>query len=342
MATPPFNAATVAAVDRTLALEPRNVRALILKADHLAALGDDRAAASFYQFALQASPPPERTPPELRAELDRARASCARYAQKLEQFLMTHIQAHNSGAGVSSARFQQSLDILLGKKNTYFQRPQTFYFAELPQIQFYDRAALPWLDRVEAATAAIRLELLEVMKDPSRFKPYVEGDPKRPSKDQSGMRDNPDWSAFYLWKNGEVVTENAARCPNTLAALAEVPLPQVGNRSPSILFSLLRPGAHIPPHSGHVNTRVICHLPLLVPPNCALRVGNDIRTPVEGNAWAFDDTIEHEAWNNSHETRVILLFEAWRPELNDVERSLVRAMFEAIDAHTGEKPSWSI
>jgi aspartyl/asparaginyl beta-hydroxylase (cupin superfamily) len=127
-----------------------------------------------------------------------------------------------------------------------------------------------------------------------------------------------------------------------LNALAGVPLARIANRSPSILFSLLRPGARIPPHCGLVNTRLICHLPLIVPPDCAFRVGNDTRVPVEGKLWAFDDTIEHEAWNRSDRTRVILLFDIWRPELSDEERRLVTAMFEAIDAYSGQKPAWEI
>ena len=78
----------------------------------------------------------------------------------------------------------------------------------------------------------------------------------RPPNEQAGMLNNPAWSAFYLWKNGEVVAENAARCPRTMQALQDVPLARVPNRSPSILFSLLQPGAHIPPHNGLVNTRL--------------------------------------------------------------------------------------
>ena len=117
---------------------------------------------------------------------------------------------------------------------------------------------------------------------------------------------------------------------------------RVANRSPSVLFSLLRPGAHIPAHTGMVNTRLIGHLPLIVPPGCEFRVGNEMRPWVEGKAWMFDDTIEHEAWNRSGETRVILLFEIWRPELTPAERALVDAMFAAIDAHSGQKPKWEI
>ncbi|TMI06210.1 MAG: hypothetical protein E6H46_04725 [Betaproteobacteria bacterium] len=335
------NPAAHAAVDKALALEPRNLRALILKADHLAAEGDERAASSFYHAAVRIGSPAHELPAELRGELGRAQAMCERYAAQYEAFLRDRV-----GRGLleraSTKRFRHSLDILFGKRQIYFQQPKYFFFPELPQIQFYDRSDFPWLDKVEAATADIRAELIEVMQDPSVFKPYVQGNPKRPHSEQSGMLNNPDWSAFYLWKDGEIVPENAARCPRTLNALAEVPAPQVRNRMPSVLFSLLRAGAHIPPHNGLVNTRLICHLPLIVPPSCAFRVGNDIRVPVEGKAWVFDDTMEHEAWNGSDRARVILLFETWRPELTEEERGLVSAMFGAIDAYGGQKPAWEI
>jgi aspartyl/asparaginyl beta-hydroxylase (cupin superfamily) len=198
------------------------------------------------------------------------------------------------------------------------------------------------MDAVEAATGAIREELLAVMQDGSAFTPYVQRDQNRPALTSGGMQDNPDWGAYYLWKNGSPVPEHAARCPRTLAALAGVPLTTVPGRSPSILFSLLRPGARIPPHTGMVNTRLICHLPLIVPPRCGFRVGNETREWVEGRAWAFDDTIEHEAWNLSDQSRVILLFEVWLPDLSPVERDLVSAMFEAVDAHSGVPRDWSI
>jgi aspartate beta-hydroxylase len=335
------NPAALYALDKVLALEPRNPRALILKADCMADMGDSRAASAFYQFAIQATPPDLDVPADLRSELGRAQAMCDRYNALFEAFLVERLAGRDLQGG-RAGRFRQSLEILLGKKRIYFQQPHTYFFPELPQVQFYDRSKFPWLDKVEAATADIRAELIEIMKDGSAFTPYVQADPTRPRKEQDGLTDNPEWGAFYLWKDGEIVPPNAARCPRTMAALAEVPLTQVKNRSPSVLFSLLRPGARIPPHSGLVNTRLICHLPLIVPHDCGFRVGNDIRQPVEGKAWVFDDTIEHEAWNRSDRTRVILLFEIWRPELTAEERALVCAMFEAIDAYTGQKPIWSI
>ena len=336
------DAAALAAVDKALALEPRNPRALIFKADRLAELGDDRAASSFYHFALRTAPPPDELQADLRSELARAQAMCDHYAGRFEAFLRQRLGGGRLLEAPSAARFSQSLDILLGKKRIYFQQPQTYFFPELPQVQFYDRNDFPWLDRVEAATADIRAEALEVLKARAAFQPYLQSDPMRPRREQSGMTDNPDWGAFYFWKDGELLPENAARCPRTMSVMAEVPLARVKNRSPSVLFSLLRPGARIPPHCGRVNTRLICHLPLIVPRGCGFRVGNDVREPIEGKAWLFDDTIEHEAWNGSDQPRVILLFEIWRPELTEQERSLVTAMFESIDAYSGQKPDWSI
>ena len=336
------HSAAHAAVDKALALEPRNLRALILKADHLAAEGDERAASSFYMAAVKSAPPPNQLPLDLLNELGRAQSMCERYAAQFEAYLMGRLTGQGLVERPSTARFIRSLDILVGKKKVYYQQPHYYFFPELPQVQFYDRNDFPWLDKVEAATADVRAELIEVLKDPSKFKPYVQGDPRRPTYDPKGMLNNPDWSAFYLWQEGKVVPENAARCQATMNALAHVPLARVKNRSPSVLFSLLRPGARIPPHTGFVNTRLICHLPLIVPRDCRFRVGNDTRTPVEGKAWVFDDTMEHEAWNGSDQIRAILLFEIWRPELTEEERGLVSTMFEAIDAHTGQKTAWSI
>jgi aspartate beta-hydroxylase len=332
----------MAATDAALALEPRNLRALLLKADLFHRAGDGAAAACFYTAVLKAVPPGADLSPDLSQELARAQAMCAHYTTRFEVSLGQRLAQVSADQGAASTRFSQSVDMLLGKRQVYVQQPRQFYFAELPSIQFHDRAAFPWLDAVEAATAAIREELFSVMQDGTAFKPYVQSDQTRPTLTSGGMLNNPDWGAYYLWKNGSPVPDHAARCPRTLAALAGVPLTTVPGRSPSILFSLLRPGARIPPHTGMVNTRLICHLPLVVPPRCGFRVGNETREWVEGKAWLFDDTIEHEAWNLSDLDRVILLFEVWLPELTLVERALVSAVFEAVDAHSGVPRDWSI
>jgi len=320
--------AALEAVNQALALQPRNLRALILKADALAALGDARGASSFYRAVVSWAPAPHEMPAELRDDVARAAALCESYSAAFETYLRQRL------APREGSRFSESLDILTGRKSVFFQEPRQYYFPGLPQIQFYPRETFAWLEPLEAASADIRAELLRVLQeDSASFTPYVARHARLPHLEAMGLLDNPAWSAFFLWKNGELVAENAARCPKTVAALADVPLAFLKGRSPSVIFSLLQPGAHIPPHTGEVNTRLICHLPLVVPPDCALRVGNDTRTVVDGKAWVFDDTIEHEAWNRSNQTRVILLFEVWRPELTSEERALVSAMFEAIEAY---------
>jgi aspartyl/asparaginyl beta-hydroxylase (cupin superfamily) len=336
------DATSIAAIDRVLAADPRNVRALIAKADHYVTTGDTRSASAFYLAALRAAPAADKLAPELAPHLRRAQETCARLAREYKDYLRSRLVDKGFDAP-EHGRFAQALDIAFGEKRIYVQEPRFFYFPGLPNIQFYERELFPWMDEVEAETGAIRAELLEVLRTPGSFSPYVTGSANRPRKDEQGMLNNPDWSAFYFLKNGEPVRENMERCPSVMRALRNAPLPHMPNRSPVVLFSLLKPGTHIPPHNGFVNTRLICHLPLIVPGQpgqCRLRVGNDTRPWVEGKAWAFDDSIDHEAWNDSDQTRVILLFDIWRPEIRPVEQALVTELFAAIDAYNGTKPDW--
>jgi aspartate beta-hydroxylase len=169
----------------------------------------------------------------------------------------------------------------------------------------------------------------------------VQRDRDRPTFDMRGLLDNPSWGAFFLIKDGAPVEENAPLCPRTMAAVSELPLCRIDGRTPSVLFSLLRPGARIPPHHGFTNARLIGHLPLIVPPGCALRVGNETRAWREGEVLLFDDSIEHEAWNRSERSRVVLIFDVWRPELSSVERRLVTRMLTAIDGFGGPRQRWA-
>ena len=335
-------AAVDAAVGRALALEPRNLQALLMRGDRLATTGDVRSAMAFYGAAVNVAAQAKSLHPRLAASVRRAAQARDRISTQLEQ----HVQARLAGAGyreaTSSRRFSQAVELMNGRKRIYHQQPRAFYFPELPQVQFYPRGQFRWLDAVEAATDDICAELQEVLLRNSGFVPYLQSSPGQPATGDIRLLDNPDWSAFFLIKNGEVVAENAAQCPKTLRALEQAPLPRVRGRDPMVLFSVLKPGAHIPPHHGFLNSRLICHLPLIVPPGCHFRVGNDRREWRRGEAWVFDDSIEHEAWNTSRETRVILLFDIWRPEITDEEHGLVAALLEAMDTFgSGPRDDWS-
>ena len=331
-----------AAVSRALALEPRNLQALLMRGDRMATTGDLRSAAAFYGAAVNVAAQTKNLHPALVASVQRA----AQNRDRISAELALHLQARLAAAGYdqksSSGRFSQALDLANGRKRIYHQQPRAFFFPELPQVQFYPREHFPWLDAVEAATDDICNELREVLRGGRGFVPYLQSNPGQPATGDTRLLDNLDWSAFFLVKNGEVVAENAERCPKTMAALQQAPLPRVRGRDPMVLFSVLKPGAHIPPHNGFLNSRLICHLPLIVPPGCHLRVGNEQREWKKGKAWVFDDSIEHEARNTSRETRVILLFDIWRPELTDEERGLVAALLEAMDTFgSGPRVDWS-
>lgn len=324
------------ALDYALERDPGNIQALLLKGDVLAADGDANGALACYSYALKAVNPGMQLPPELEKMLARARQFRDQTFQQMESLLAARLQAAGYDAQHASARFNQSLELLSGRKEIYLQKPRAYYFPELPAIQFYERECFPWLARLEAATDAIEAELRAVLADTeNEFERYLQPGKNLPN-DAAKLARHAGWKAWYLWKNGKPVAENIARCPRTMAALADLPLTAIPNYAPSILFSLLQPGQRIEPHTGFLNCRLICHLSLLTPPGCSFRVGNETRYWERGKAWVFNDTIEHEAFNPTDQTRVVLLFEIWRPELSAEERRLVSALLEASDNFSGQ------
>jgi aspartyl/asparaginyl beta-hydroxylase (cupin superfamily) len=234
-------------------------------------------------------------------------------------------------SATAETRLTHSLEMLKGSREIYPQQPKVFYYPYLAQRQFFEREEFDWVPEIEAAAPAIREELLGLLGKGAEFRPYVEDEPNRPRREFHHLNNDPSWSALYLWRDSEIVSAVAERCPRTMDALSKVPLTHIGKRTPSALFSRLQPGAHIPAHNGMLNCRLICHLPLIVPKGCWLRVGNETREWEEGKTLIFDDSIEHEARNPSGELRIILLFDVWRPELTQTEREAISTIFDAID-----------
>lgn len=307
--------------------------ALLDDGDRLAASGDPRGAVTFYQAALrigQASGAPDA------ATLERLRAAQSFLQQRMEDFQEDLDRALDGIEGedaIARTRLTHAMDLLKGQREIVPQQPSVLYYPYLAQRQFFEREEFDWVPELEAAAPAIRDELTALIDSDADFRPYVEDAPNRPAHDFHGLTNNRDWSALYLWRDARPVEANAARCPRTMAALDRVPLSHIGTRTPQVLFSRLEPGAHIPPHGGMLNCRLICHLPLIVPDGCWLRVGNETREWEEGKLLIFDDSIEHEARNPSGELRVILLFDIWRPELSEAERRGISSIFHAIDQY---------
>jgi aspartyl/asparaginyl beta-hydroxylase (cupin superfamily) len=145
------------------------------------------------------------------------------------------------------------------------------------------------------------------------------------------MTGNADWSSLELTYRGATAPDSRERFPKTWAMLDALPLCRIGRRAPAPMFSLLKGGARIPPHHGAVNCRLICHLPLVVPGNGALRVGNQTRAWEHGKLLIFDDSFEHEAWNDAASDRIVLIFDVWHPDVTEAERDGIAALFNVVD-----------
>ncbi|MGA1728868.1 MAG: aspartyl/asparaginyl beta-hydroxylase domain-containing protein, partial [Steroidobacteraceae bacterium] len=290
-----------------------------------------------YRHALQLTGSTPGLPEDLRSGLERARTVCAEQDRNYRSLILDSLSSQGIHPADCHPRFREALELAFGDREIFYQQPRMFYYPGLPQLQFYEREQFDWVPQVEAATSGIRAELQRVMQEPARFSPYVRSGDSTIGRDDQGLADNSAWSALYLWEHSRLVTENAPLFPDTLAALDLAPMPHIPRQAPMALFSKLAPRTRIPPHTGLLNTRLICHLPLVVPPDCgALRVGNEARPWVEGEMLIFDDSIEHEAWNDSDQERVVLLFEVWRPEISAEERAMLTVLLRVVKEHASQ------
>jgi aspartyl/asparaginyl beta-hydroxylase (cupin superfamily)/Flp pilus assembly protein TadD len=331
----------LATLNKVLLAEPTNMRALLQVASLHELRGDGRTAAATYRKALQMIPPGAQLTAEMRPVLDHAKSVVDADRAALETFIEDRIAALRARhANQSLSRFDKSLATLLRKRRVYRPQPTFIYVPELPAIEFFPREDFPWLDQIEAAADDIRDELIEVLADgPSALEPYVSVD-ATPDEKWRALNKSRRWGVFFLWKAGEAITRNMARCPKTVKALSAWPKCELPGSAPTAVFSILEPRTRIPPHTGVNNARLICHLPLIIPPGCGFRVGAETRAWEPGKAFVFDDTIEHEAWNDSDQARAVLIFDVWNPYTTEAEREMVSAVTTSVEQFYGELPPY--
>lgn len=301
--------------------------------------GDEGEALAAWQGVLQLAAQAGEVPPEIDAALQVGRgfvsAAMARIASAVDSGLEPVRATMDETEKRRSAAF---VDLAMGRRRPYFNQCEGLYYPFLPADEFFDRKHFDWMPDIEAATADIRSELNALLADPGdALRPYVRMDKGLPDNKWSGLDHSLNWGACFLWEYGKPNQPVLDRCPKAAAALAALPSAHIPGRSPSAFFSILRPKTHIPAHTGVTNTRAIIHLPLIVPEGCRFRVGGETREWREGEAFAFDDTIEHEAWNDSDQVRAVLIFDVWNPHLTDLEQQLITRYFAAADS-TGLNP----
>ncbi len=321
------------AAERSLAIAPLDFTSLLQRAVLLDQLGDARSGEAFGQ-ALSQAPQAADVPPPMRDALAHARVRWDQHSIAIEQRLKGTIPSTLDDEARSRAeRFASNR----ARRTRHFhQEPTEFHYPGVPEIEFHDASKFPRLARLEAATEAISLEFDALLRaEVAEMIPYIQYPDHVPLAQWKELNNSRQWTAIHLLQNGERVESNARHCPNTMEVLAMLDQPRIRGASPNAMFSLLAPRTRIPPHTGVANTRVVCHLPLIVPAGCGFRVGASTREWRIGEAFAFDDTIEHEAWNESDELRVVLIIDLWQPSLRPQERIAITGLIEAAGVSFG-------
>lgn len=311
----------LAALDAALAIDPYFMIALLQKAQWFERHDRRGEAVLVYRSLLDAAPALDTLPAGIREALQHGKTLVDASDAGIERAIRDEIGERAHGR----VRFDHALEVLGGRRKVFLPKPAGLHYPYLPALQYFDRAQFPWFEKLEAATGAIREEVLALGRGEDLNRPYVSIAPGTPENQWRDLNNSLDWGAIFVWKDGAPVDDVVRRCPATAALLRDLPLLDIPGRGPTAMFSTLKPHTRIPPHHGVTNIRSVVHLPLTVPAGCAFRVGSETREWHEGVAWAFDDTIEHEAWNPTDETRVILIIDVWNPFLDEEERSLLRS-----------------
>jgi aspartyl/asparaginyl beta-hydroxylase (cupin superfamily) len=173
------------------------------------------------------------------------------------------------------------------------------------EATFFDPTEFPWARRLEAGWPLIRAELDRVLEDREHLPNFQDI-----SVDQASITNDDRWKTYFLYGYGFKSDANCARCPETARLCAEIP----GMKT--AFFSILSPGKHIEVHRGPYKGVLRYHLGLRIPDpadGCRIRVDQDVRHWSEGESLIFDDTYEHEAWNDTDGVRVVLFVDFVRP-----------------------------
>ncbi len=323
------DAAERSALEQALGIDQRNLMALIRLAQLHERLGEDKPATQRWSAVLSLASGIDQPSPEFASLLVHARNYVENQRSELAVALDAALASDLAAASTRDRRRASAArDVMLGRRTVFANDCHGLHYPFLPADEYFDREQFDWLATLEGATGEIRAELEAILadRDPG-LAPYVEQPSGVPENKWSPLDRSLDWGALHLWRDGERIEEACARAPKTAALVETLPLCRIPGRAPTVFFSILRAGKHIPPHTGVTNVRAIVHLPLIVPDGCIFRVGGETRPWVEGEALVFDDTIEHEAHNPTDQDRAVLILDTWNPYLSDSERAMICTIY---------------
>ena len=317
-------ASALDAADGALSVRALDFMALLMRAMQLHTLGRIDEAGNAYGRAL--AQVPDAHSPQMEQVLATARERHRAWQQRQFQTLSDAVTAVTPMTDRLASLIASALHISPQERDG----PTHYCYPGLGNTGFYDRTLFSWFTELEAATAMFQAEFNAVVDaEAAELVPYIQYPQGVPLEQWQELNHNRNWTAIHLLQNGRRIQSNAQHCPHVMALLDRLPQPNVAGAGPNAMFSLLAPGAHIPPHTGITNTRLVCHLPLIVPAGCWFRVAGETRNWQRGNAWVFDDTVEHEALNPSDQLRVVFICDIWHPALDAAERAGIAAVIAA-------------
>ncbi|HEX5959844.1 MAG TPA: aspartyl/asparaginyl beta-hydroxylase domain-containing protein [Rhodanobacteraceae bacterium] len=329
------------AFDRALGIEPLHFAARLHRGAALEQLGRHDDATTAYFGAISAAQTRGKwrndmtTPPGLRPAVKHAIAFVEQHRRRIFMELLQPLR--DQYGAQSLTRVEQGLAIYLGDQPANYPDPRQFckffYVPGLRATPYYERELFPWHAGLEQHTDTIRAELQGVLNEPVGVEPFLGTNDNTLLKEQNllaGTRGKAEWNSFFFHRHGEVFERNARRCPRTAEVLATLPLVHIRGHAPEVLFSILTPGSHILKHHGVTNTRLVTHLPLIIPEDCAISVGGVEHAWQEGRCVTFDDTFEHEAWNRSDKVRAVMILDSWHPDLDEAEREAIALLVGGI------------
>ena len=328
----------LAELDRAIELAPVSREPYLHKGTILEKLGKNETAIAAYwqawrRFPFRRQPAADGSTPLKPDSLAAHAAETIRDTQMqlIEHALQPVRERHGIGA---LRRVQLAAETYVGDHQPRYmdrmQRPAFIYLPELAPHAFFERDGFPWVPQLEAATDAIRSELSSVLGSEDNLIPYVQAQKGVDPYQWRELDGSKRWSAFHFFKGGVRNERNCGLCPATVEAIQRLPLPRADEHAPEALFSILKPGTHIPPHHGLGNYKLVVHLPIIIPQDCSIRVGEETRCWKQGECLIFDDSFEHEAWNRSQSLRVVLIVEVWNPLVSAAEREGLIALVNAI------------
>ena len=321
-----------AALSQALLCDPLDFIALLALAGVLDQQEDPRAGEVYGQALAQR--PAGQLPPSVERALHRGEGVYRAFQRAGEaRFLAT---AYDSGAALdpdAQNRFERFASNSARRTRPFHSEPTHFHYPGLREREFHPRDEFPWLAAWEGAASTIAAEFERMVANESaELVPYVQYADQAPLSQWRALNNSRDWTAVHLIQRGRTIEANARSCPITMEALSLIPQPWIPGCGANAMFSLLAPRTMIPPHSGVANFRLVAHLPLIIPSGCWFRVGAETREWQKGEAFIFDDTIEHEAANPSDQPRVVMIIDCWHPDLDPAERTAIAAALRGSEA----------